>query len=135
TGPELQYGGAPVVAGEFTGAAPIAVEATATGYEVAWNVGSGQYSIWNTDSSGNYLSHALFATAGTSATLESFEPSFQQDLNGDGVIGIPGQTHALTGGTATIGAGATLELTAADSQNVTFDTSTGKLLLDHASTF
>jgi hypothetical protein len=32
TGPELQYGGAPVVDGEFTGAAPIAVEATATGY-------------------------------------------------------------------------------------------------------
>ena len=89
TGPELQYGGAPVVAGEFVGATPIAAEATSTGYEIAWNVGGGQYSVWNTDSSGNYVSHALGATSGTSAALESLEPSFSQDLNGDGVIGIP----------------------------------------------
>src|SRR6202035_345724 len=88
TGPELQYQGAPVVAGEFTGATPIAAQATATGYEIAWNVGGGQYSVWNTDSSGNYLSHALFATPGNSAALEAFESSFHQDLNGDGVIGI-----------------------------------------------
>ncbi|MGA2287494.1 S8 family peptidase, partial [Bradyrhizobium sp.] len=35
TGPELQYGGAPVAAGEFVGATLIGAEATATGYEVA----------------------------------------------------------------------------------------------------
>src|SRR6202035_786789 len=87
-GPELQYLGAPVVAGEFTGATPIAAEATATGYEIAWNVGDGQYSVWNTGSNGNYVSHALSATSGTSIALEALEPSFQQDLNGDGAIGI-----------------------------------------------
>ena len=42
TGPALQYSGAPVVAGEFTGATPIGAQATATGYEVAWNVGGGE---------------------------------------------------------------------------------------------
>src|SRR6202035_4719131 len=96
-GPELQYLGAPVVAGEFAGATPIGAEATATGYEIAWNVGGGQYAVWNTDSNGSYLSHALFATPGNSPALESFEPSFDQDLNGDGVIGVPAsQSHALS---------------------------------------
>src|SRR6202035_2997674 len=100
TGPELQYGGAPVVVGEFTGAAPIAVEATATGYEIDWHVGGGQYSAWNVDSSGNYVSHALFATPGSSAALETLEPSFQQDLNGDGVIGVPSGSHAASAAVA-----------------------------------
>ena len=91
--PELDLsctcGGAPVVAGEFGGSVPIGAEATATGYEVAWNVGGGQYAVWNTDSSGNFTSKALAAVPGNSLALESLEPSFQQDLNGDGVIGVP----------------------------------------------
>ena len=95
TGPELQYGGAPVFAGEFAGATPIGVEATATGYEVAWNVGGGDYSVWSTDSDGNYTGHLLNATPGNSVALESLEPSFDQDLNGDGTIGIPGQAFSL----------------------------------------
>jgi hypothetical protein len=40
-----------------------------------------------------------------------------------------------TSGSATIGTGATLELSAADSESVTFDGSTGELILDHSSTF
>jgi hypothetical protein len=40
-----------------------------------------------------------------------------------------------TGGTATIGAGAILEIAASDPENVAFNTTTGKLILDHASTF
>ena len=95
TGPELQCGGTPVFAGEFAGATPIGAIATATGYEVAWNVGGGDYSVWNTDSSGNYAGHLLNATPGNSVALESLEPSFDQDLNGDGTIGIPGQAFSL----------------------------------------
>ena len=58
TGPELKYGGAAVVAGQFGGWTPIGAEQTATGYEVAWKVaGADQYTIWTTDSNGNYISN------------------------------------------------------------------------------
>jgi 20S proteasome alpha/beta subunit len=87
---KLSYGGAPVVAGQFGQWVPIGAEQTVTGYEVAWKVtGADQYTVWTTDSSGNYLSSAFVSASGTSAALESFETSFQQDLNGDGVIGSP----------------------------------------------
>ena len=89
---ELSYGGAPVVDGQFDQFGghwvPIGAEQTASGYEVAWKIaGADQYTVWYTDNSGNYLSSAFNSASGTSAALESFEPSFQQDLNGDGVIG------------------------------------------------
>ena len=89
---ELSYAGAPVVAGQFDQFggpwAPIGAEQTASGYEVAWKVtGADQYTVWNTDNSGNYISSAFDLASGTSAALQSFETSFQQDLNGDGVIG------------------------------------------------
>ena len=84
SGPELSSSGAPVVAGQFGDWTPIGAEQTATGYEVAWKYGStDQYSVWNTDSSGNYITNLV---SGTSA-LESFEPVFHQDLNNDGRIG------------------------------------------------
>jgi hypothetical protein len=41
----------------------------------------------NTDNSGNWVSSALDPVSGTSAALQSFETSFHQDLNGDGLIG------------------------------------------------
>ena len=41
-----------------------------------------------TDSSGNYVS-STGIVSGASAALESLETSFHQDLNGDGVIGVP----------------------------------------------
>ena len=92
SGPELKYGGAAVVAGQFAPYTPIGVEQTAGGYEVAFkNSGTNQFSIWNTDSNGNFTSYSVYS--GASTTLESLETSFHQDLNGDGVIGIPaGQT-------------------------------------------
>src|SRR6202011_1876171 len=87
TGPELKYSGAAVTAGEFGGWAPIAMLQTATGYEVAWKVaGADQYTVWNTDSSGNYVSNAIGVGSGTTTTFESFENVFHQDLNGDGVV-------------------------------------------------
>src|SRR5215813_12616093 len=90
----LSYGGAPVVVGQFDQFGghwvPIAAEQTANGYEVAWRIaGTDTYTVWYTDSNGNYLSSAFNTASGTSPALESFEPSFQQDLNGDGVIGVP----------------------------------------------
>ena len=90
TGPEVSYQGTPVTAGEFGVWSPLGAEATSTGYEVAWKNGSAdQYTVWQTDGSGNYLSDSGFVN-GTSATLETAETSFHQDLNGDGTSGVPG---------------------------------------------
>ena len=94
SGPQLKFGGAPVVAGQFAPYTPVGVEQTAGGYEVALQIaGTQQFSIWNTDSSGNYLSYSVYS--GTSAALEALETSFHQDLNGDGVIGIPAATAVV----------------------------------------
>ena len=92
---ELSYGGAPVVNGQFDQFGghwvPIAAEQTASGYEVAWKIaGADQYTVWFTDSNGNYISSAFDSASGSSTALQSFETSFQQDLNGDGVIAVPG---------------------------------------------
>jgi hypothetical protein len=88
SGPELGYSGAAVTSGEFGAWTPLGAEATSGGYEVAWKYGStDQYTVWNTDSSGNYVSNAYMT--GSSSTLESLETSFHQDLNGDGTIGVP----------------------------------------------
>jgi len=146
SGPTLKYKGRSVTAGEFGAWTPIGAIQTASGYDVAWkNTGTGQYTVWGTDSNGNYKGFLTGgAVSGTSSALESLEPIFHQDLNRDGVIGLdaaPGKTlhisQALAGtsGSATIGTGATLELTAADSAPVTFAGPTGTLRLDHSSTF
>ena len=90
-GPELTISGAAVVAGQY-GAAwiPIGAEQTATGYDVAWkDTATNQYTVWSTDSSGNYIANIIGVVSGNNAVLESLETTFQQDLNGDGVIGIP----------------------------------------------
>ena len=72
------------------------------------------------------------------------ETAFGQDLNGDGITGIyaaPGTTLVInqllsgTAGVATIGAGATLQLTGGDTSSVTFTASTGELILDQPSQF
>ena len=47
-----------------------------------------KYSVWNTDSNGNFTSYITNGVvSGTSTALESLEPSFHQDLNNDGHIG------------------------------------------------
>ena len=90
TAVKLSYNGAPVTVGQFGAWTPVAAAQTATGYEVALELtGSNEFTIWNTDSSGNYLSSAFNTALGTSAQLESYEPGFNYDLNGDGTIGIP----------------------------------------------
>jgi hypothetical protein len=91
---------------------------------VAWKAtGSDQYSVWNTDSSGNYTSLVIGPVSGKSAALESYETSFHQDLNGDGVTGLAVQS------------GTTLELVGPASGAVTFISPTGTLKLDAPSTF
>jgi enterochelin esterase-like enzyme len=125
SGPELSFGGAPVVTGEWGAWTPIGAEQTASGYEVAWKMaGADQYQVWSTTSSGNYSSHLLGVVSGTSSALESFETTFQQDLNGDGIIGPPN-----------IGAGETLEVISAYSSQISFAASTGTLDLLNSLSF
>ncbi len=89
SGPAITLGGVAISSGQFGTWTPIGAEQTSTGYEVAWHVpNSDQYSIWTLDSNGNYITNDG-VLSGTSATLETFETSFHQDLNGDGVIGVP----------------------------------------------
>ena len=59
------------------------------GYEVAWkDAGTDQYTVWNTDNNGNYISNTVGAVSGASYALQSLETSFHQDLNSDGQIGL-----------------------------------------------
>src|SRR5262249_55607364 len=73
SGPELSYSGTPVVAGQFGTWTPIGAEQTASGYDVAWKVtGADLYSVWATDSSGNYTgTNIVNGVSGTSSALES----------------------------------------------------------------
>ena len=89
-GAELQYDGAAFTAGQFGGWTPIGVEATATGYEVAFKVaGADLYTVWDTDANGNIIINPIGTVSGESPTLIAMEKGFQQDLNGDGMIGNP----------------------------------------------
>jgi len=125
SGPELSFGGAPVVTGEWGAWAPIGAEQTTSGYEVGWKVtAADQYTVWNTDSSGNYITSIIGTVSGTDYALQSLEPSFHQDLNGDGLIG-----------PSTIGAGETLEVISTYSGQVSFTASTGILELLNSSGF
>jgi serralysin len=100
---KLSYGGSPVVAGEFGAWTPIAAQQISTGYEVALEeVGSNLYGVWDTDSSGNYVSGPISNVSGTSAALESIETSFNYDLNGDGIIGVPPPTVIESNGSMSL---------------------------------
>ena len=94
TGPELKFGGTPVVAGQFGGWTPIGAEQTGSGYEVAWKVaGQDQYTVWNTDTQRQLCRATRSASvSGSRCALEALETSFHQDLNGDGTIGISATT-------------------------------------------
>ena len=107
SGPELKYSGAPVVAGQFELSSgvwvPIGAEQTTSGYVVAWKVtGTDQYTVWYTNSDGNYISN-IGVVSGTSAVLQSFETTFQQDLNDDGLIGpAPSPTEIESDGSTSL---------------------------------
>jgi hypothetical protein len=107
TGPSLKYGGTTITGGEFAGWTPIGAVQTANGYDVAWKMsGANEYSIWSTDSNGNYLANLIPAVSGSSITLESYETLFNQDLNGDHTIGISATVIQTDGSTSLEQAGA-----------------------------
>ena len=90
SGPSIKYGGAAVTAGQFGTWTPIGAIQTASGYDVAWkDPGSGQYEVWALDSNGNFLSAPVGIVPGNNSALELIETTFNQDLNGDGHIGLP----------------------------------------------
>ena len=104
TGPELQSGGAAVTAGGSW--VPIAAEQTAAGYDVAWKIsGANEYTVWSTDSSGNFIANITGAVSGNSIALESLETTFHQDLNGDGTIGLVGTVIESSGSTSLVEVG------------------------------
>ncbi|PJG51655.1 hypothetical protein CVM73_30110 [Bradyrhizobium forestalis] len=90
-GPVLKYQGSQVIAANYGAYSVIAAEQVAGGgYDVAWkNSSTGKFSIWNTDSNGNFVTTLAAApeVLGTDPSLKSLETVFHQDLNGDGVIG------------------------------------------------
>jgi serralysin len=104
TGPTLKYAGAAVTVGQFDPYVPVAVEQTAGGYQVALKYAAGnQFSIWNTDSNGNFISFAVYD--GSSMALKTLETSFHQDLNGDGTIGAPSTVIEALGSTSLVQSG------------------------------
>jgi hypothetical protein len=126
TGPSLKYFGSPVVLGQAGAWSPIGAVQTATGYDVAWKVaGADQYSVWATDSNGNYLSNVITPESGSSFSLQQIETTFNQDLNGDGTVGPP----------VVVGAGATVELSTPYTGPATFTGSSGTLKLDNPTSF
>jgi serralysin len=101
SGPSLKYFGATVGFGESGAFAPISAERTATGYEVAWKAtGADQYTVWNTDADGNFQNYVTGVVSGSSLDLKILEPMFQQDLNGDGVIGAASAVIEAVGSTS-----------------------------------
>ncbi|WP_426434887.1 Ig-like domain-containing protein [Bradyrhizobium genosp. P] len=106
TGPTLKFNGEAYVAGQFSGWLPIGAEATSSGYDVAWkNTSTGVYTVWTADSNGNFTSNLLSNVSGTSAAFESIETLFQQDLNGDGVVGLRTTIIEAAGATSLVQAG------------------------------
>ncbi|WP_145927682.1 family 16 glycosylhydrolase [Bradyrhizobium neotropicale] len=98
----LKYSGVAVTAGQFGTWSPVAAEATSSGYDVAWKDSvTGNYSVWATDSNGNFASKILNNVSATSSSFESIETVFHQDLNRDGVIGVPPVTSTTSNTTST----------------------------------
>ncbi len=116
-GPLLELDGSAVVAGQLGSWTPIgAVENPTTGgYEVAWSLLAGgqptdQYTVWNTDSNGDYTSSAIGVVSGQNFTLEDLNPVFGENLNGalslsailktttapNGTLNLSGQTQNAT---------------------------------------
>ncbi|WP_448030786.1 M10 family metallopeptidase C-terminal domain-containing protein [Bradyrhizobium liaoningense] len=97
-GPSLKSGGAAIVIGQCGSYVPIGAEQTASGYDVVWKNGSAdQYVVWSTDLNGNYLSSLTAVVSGTSSALVLYESILNQDLNGDGTIGVAAPSQAAAG--------------------------------------
>ena len=93
TGPTLKYAGAAVIAANYgTWSVVGAEQVSGGGYDVVWkNSANAHYSVWSTDSNGNFLTTLAAApeVLGSDASLQALEPTLQQDINGDGTTGVP----------------------------------------------
>ncbi|WP_247801408.1 M10 family metallopeptidase C-terminal domain-containing protein [Bradyrhizobium sp. 191] len=91
SGPALKYAGAAVVAANYSTWSVIGAEqVSGGGYDVVWkNSANAHYSVWSTDSAGNFVTTLAAApeVLGTDPSLKALEPTLQQDLNGDGTVG------------------------------------------------
>ncbi|MCA1501871.1 hypothetical protein I6F28_34725, partial [Bradyrhizobium sp. NBAIM14] len=59
------------------------------------------YTVWSTDSNGNYTGSIVPEVTGTNASFRSLETTFQQDLNGDGSVGVPSSAASADASSAT----------------------------------
>jgi serralysin len=99
SGPQIRYNGAPWTAGQNGSWVPIGAEQTANGYSVWWQYGTAdQFVQWTTDLAGNWVSNGAFVTRIRYA-LQADETTFQQDLNGDGTIGVVSSEIETAGNT------------------------------------
>jgi Tryptophan-rich Synechocystis species C-terminal domain len=63
------------------------------------NNGFGRFVQWNTDSNGNYVSNGSTIVSDKGYALEASEPDFQQNLNGDGTLGVVSTSIETAGNT------------------------------------
>ncbi|MHB0768735.1 M10 family metallopeptidase C-terminal domain-containing protein [Bradyrhizobium sp. 1.29L] len=93
TGPTLKYAGTSVIAANYSTWSVVGAEqVSGGGYDVVWkNSANAHYSVWSTDSAGNFLTTLGSAPEmlGTDASLQGLEPTLHQDINGDGTTGVP----------------------------------------------
>ncbi|MGJ4915133.1 NF038122 family metalloprotease [Bradyrhizobium sp. HKCCYLRH2060] len=103
SGPTIKIGGAPVVVGQLGNTTPIGAIQVGSGYDIAWkDPTTGQLTFTAADSNGNYTSNLSGWVSGTSVTAKTFETTFHQDFNGDGVIGISAPIVIQTDGSTSL---------------------------------
>jgi hypothetical protein len=99
----LEYQGSAVTVGEYGNVTPVGAVQTATGYEVAWSlVGQDEYTVWNTDSGGDYTSSALGVVTGQNFNLEDLNPIFGENLNSAPSLSAILVTNASSSGTVNL---------------------------------
>lgn len=90
-GPILKYAGSAVMAANWGSWSVIGAEQVAGGgFDVVLkNSANAHYSVWSTDSNGNFLTSLGSAPKmpGSDAALKALEPTLHQGLNRDGAIG------------------------------------------------
>src|SRR5262249_1030239 len=92
TGPQLKYSGAPVTALQFCSCTVICALQTAHGYDGACNFSANRPHPVSSPFPYTTLFRSIVPVgSGSNIALESIETTFQQDLNGDGLIGVPPQ--------------------------------------------
>jgi len=95
--PRLTYNGTIVTDGQFDGWTPIAAETpTSVYYYVVWKHElTDQYKIWMTDAHGN-MQHDYGVMAGADWMLRTVEATVKQDINNDGMIGLPDSPYDIS---------------------------------------